>query len=74
MMPCKDSLCQVIKALVAVFALIALTCRFIVIKATFNNMFRFTKWALYAIGPAQLAYSFITLNIIDQILYILNAR
>src|SRR3989337_714414 len=69
MMACKDSVCQIVKSLMAVFTFITLTCRLFVIKASFDNMFRITKWALYSIRPAQFANSLIALNIIYQIFY-----
>jgi hypothetical protein len=67
-MSSKDGVSQIIKALVAVVALIALTGRFGVIKAALDNMLRLTRRALDAIGPAQLTNGLITLHIIDKIL------
>src|SRR5215471_2070334 len=68
MMSCKNGVCQVIKARVTIGTLIALTGRLRVIKATLNDLFGLTRWAVDAVWPAQIAYRLITLNIIDQIL------
>ena len=68
MMSSKDCVSQIIKALVAVVALIALTGRFGIIKATLDNMLRLTRRALDAIRPSQLTNGLITLHIIDKIL------
>jgi len=67
-MSCKNGVSQIIKAFVTVGTLIALTCGFRVIKAALDDLFGLTRWALDAVGPAQLADGLITLNIIDQIL------
>src|SRR5918999_2341281 len=68
MMSRKDRVSQIIKALVAVVALIALTGRFGVIKAALDHMLRLTRRALDAIRPSQLTNGLITLHIIDKIL------
>ena len=67
-MSSKNGVGQIIKAFVTVVTLIALTSRFCVIKATLADMFRLTRGALNAIGPAQLANGLITLHIVDEIL------
>src|SRR6266446_4673771 len=67
MMSSKDGVGQVIKAFVAVVALIALTGRFRVIKATLGDVFGLTRGTLHAIRPAQLTNRLITLHIIDKI-------
>ena len=64
----QNGVCQIITAFVAVGTLIALACRLGVIKATLDNLFGLTSWALDAVWPAQIADSLITLNIIDEIL------
>ena len=51
----------------AVGTLIALACRFGVIKATLDNLRGLTSWARDAIWPTQLADGLITLPIIDQL-------
>jgi hypothetical protein len=48
--------------------LIALTGRFRIITATLDDLFRLTRGAHNAVGPAQLADGLITLHIIDEIL------
>src|SRR6266568_2693866 len=68
MMSRKNGIRQIIKACMAVFTLVALTCQFRIIKATLDDLFGLTRWTLYAVWPAQLTYSLITLTIIDQIL------
>ena len=52
----------------AVGTLIALACRFGVIKATLDNLRGLTSWARDAIWPTQIADGLITLPIIDQLL------
>jgi hypothetical protein len=64
----KDGVRQIIKACVTVGTLIALTCRFRVIKAALDGPCGLTRWARDTIWPAQLADGLITLHIIDQIL------
>ena len=67
-MSSKDGVGQVIKAFGAVVALIALTGRFRVIKATLDDVFGLTRGTRDAIGPAQLTNRLITLHIIDETL------
>ena len=67
MMSSKDSVGQVIKAFVAVAALLALTGRFRVIKATLDDIFGLTRGTHDAVGPAQLADGLIALGIINEI-------
>src|SRR5262249_25546039 len=68
MMAGKDCVGQIIKALVTVVTLVALTGGFRVIKATLDDLRRLTRGARNAVGPAQLADGLITLHIIDEIL------
>jgi hypothetical protein len=68
MMSSKDGVGQVIKTFVAVVALLALTGRFRVIKATLDDVFGLTRGTRNAVGPAQLTNRLITLDIIDEIL------
>jgi hypothetical protein len=68
MMSRKNGIGQIIKAFVAVMTFIALTSRFRVIKATFDDLFRLTRGTLDAVWLSQLAYRLITLNIIDEML------
>src|SRR6266436_532471 len=68
MMARKNGVCQIIKACIAVFTFITLTCQFLLIKAALHDMFGLTRGTLYAFWPAQLTYRLITLTIIDQIL------
>ena len=63
----KNRVGQIIKAFVAVGTLIALACRFGVIKATLDNLRGLTSWAHDALWPTQLADGLITLPIIDQL-------
>ena len=67
-MSSKDGVGQVIKAFVAVVALIALTGRFRVIKATLDDVFGLSRGTHGAVGPAQLTNRLITLHIVDEIL------
>src|SRR5262252_3549056 len=67
MMSRKDGVGQVIKALGTVVALIALTGRFRVIKATPDDVFGLTRGTLNAVGPAQLTNRLITLHLVDKI-------
>src|SRR5262245_43445816 len=67
MMSSKDGVGQVIKAFVAVVALIALTGRFRVIKATPDDVFRLTRGTHNAVGPAQLTNRLITLHLVDEL-------
>jgi hypothetical protein len=64
----KNGVSQIIEACVTVATLIALTCRFRVIKAALDDLCGLTRWARDAVWPAQLADGLITLHIIDQIL------
>jgi hypothetical protein len=57
---------QIIKALVTVVTLVALTGGFRIIKAALDYMSRLTRGTLYTIGPAQLMNGLITLDIIDK--------
>jgi hypothetical protein len=59
---------QIIKALVTVVTLVALTGGFRIIKTALDYMSRLTRGTLYTIGPAQLTNGLITLDIIDKIL------
>src|SRR6266849_2469903 len=68
MMSRKNGVGQIIKACVTGGTLIALTGQFRVIKAALDDLFGLTRWTRDAVWPAQLTYSLITLNIIDQIL------
>src|SRR5215472_14773870 len=68
MMASKDGVGQVIKAFGAVVALIALTGRFRVIKATLDDVFGLTRGTRNAVGPAQLTDRLITLDIVDETL------
>jgi len=68
MMARKNGVGQIIKAFVAVVTLVALTCRFRIIKAALDDLCGLTRWTLDAVWPAQLADSLTTLHIIDQIL------
>src|SRR5713101_9930892 len=68
MMSGKDGVGQVIKALVTIVTLIALTGRFRVIKAALDHMLRLTRGTRDALGPAQLANGLIALHIIDEML------
>src|SRR2546428_7248466 len=68
MMSRKDGVGQVIKAFVAVVALIALTGRFRVITATLDGVFGLTRGTHDAAGPAQCTNRLITLHIVDKIL------
>ena len=68
MMSGKDGVGQIIKAFMAITTLIALPCRFCVITATFDDLFRRTRGARHAVWPAQIADGLITLHIIDELL------
>jgi hypothetical protein len=68
MMAGKDGVGEIIKACVTVFAFIALTGEFGVIKAALDDLFRLTRRAVNTVWPAQVADGLITLNIIDQLL------
>src|SRR5215813_10706100 len=64
----KQGVGQIIKASVTVVTRIALTGGFRVIKATLDDLYRLTRGARHAVGPAQLADHLITLHIIDEML------
>jgi hypothetical protein len=64
----KNGVGQIIKAGIAVVALIALTCRFRVIKAALDDLGGLTRWTRHAVWPAQLADGLIALHIIDETL------
>jgi hypothetical protein len=64
----KDGVGQSVKTLVTAVTLVALTGGFRVITATLDDLFRLTRGARNAMGPAQLADGPITLHIIDEIL------
>jgi hypothetical protein len=68
MMASKNGVGQIIKALVTVVTLVALTGGFCVIKATLDDLCRLTRGIRNAVGPAQLADGPITLHIIDEML------
>ena len=68
MMSGKNSIRQIIKALVTIRTLITLTGGFGVVKATLHGLCGLTRWARDAVCPPQLTYGLITLHIIDQIL------
>src|SRR5262249_43795117 len=68
MMASKNSVGQIIKALVTVVTLIALPGGFRVIKATLDDLCRLTRGARNAVWPSQLADGLITLPLIDQLL------
>ena len=63
-MSSKDGVGQIIKALVTVVTLVALTGGFRVIKAALDDLCGLTRWALDAVWPSQLAHCPITLDII----------
>src|SRR5712691_8620735 len=70
MMSSKNGVGQIIKALVTVVTLIALTGQCRVIKAALHDLLGLTRGTRDAVWPAQCAYGLITLHIIDQILNI----
>jgi hypothetical protein len=67
MMSRKNGVGQIIKACVTSGTLLALTGQFRIIKAALDDLFGPTRGTLYAVWPAQLADSLITLTIINQI-------
>jgi hypothetical protein len=67
MMAGKDGVGQIIKACVTVATLIALTCRFRVIKTALDNLFGLTRGAGDTVWPASCADRLITRHLIDQI-------
>jgi len=66
MMAGKDGVGQIIKGLVTVVTRIALTGGLRVITAMRDAMWRLTRGARNAVGPAQLAEGPITLPILDK--------
>ena len=68
MMAGKDGVGQIIKALVTVVTLVALTDGFSVIKATLDDVFGLTRGAGDAVWPASCADRLIAPHLIDQIL------
>src|SRR4029453_8910963 len=68
MMTRKNGVGQIIKADIAVVALIALACRFRVIEAALDDLGRLTRWTRHAVGPAQLTDGLIALHIINETL------
>src|SRR5262249_18176747 len=68
MMSRKDSVSQIIKALVTVVTLVALTGGFRVITATLDDVFGLTRGAGDAVWPASCADRLIAPHLIDQIL------
>ena len=64
----KNGVGHIIKTFVTVGTLIALACRFGVIKATLDNQWGLTGWALDGIWPAQIADGLIARHIINQLL------
>src|SRR5215471_5087900 len=67
MMARKNGVGQIIEAGLAIVALIALTCRFRVIKAALDDLGGLTRWTRNAVWPAQLADGLIALHIINEI-------
>ena len=67
-MASKNGVGQIIKALVTVVTLVALTGWLCIIKATLDDLFGCTRGARDSVWPAQLAYRLIALHLIDQIL------
>ena len=68
MMSRKHGVCQIIKACIAVFTRLTLTCQFLIIKAALPDVFGLTRGTLYACWPAQLTYRLIALPLIDPML------
>ena len=68
MMSSKDGVGQIIKALVTVVTLVALTGGFRVIKAALDDVLGLTRGAGDTVWPAYVAYRLITLHLIDEIL------
>jgi hypothetical protein len=67
MMSRKNRVGQIVKSCLTVVALIALTGRLCVIKATLDDLLRLARGACDAVWPAQLADGLIALYIINQI-------
>src|ERR671932_571870 len=68
MMSSKDGVGQIIKALVTVVTLVALTGGFRVIKAALDDVLGLTRGTGDTVWPAYVAYRLITLHLIDEIL------
>ena len=68
MMSCKNGVGQIIKAGIAVVALIVLACRVRVVEATLDDLGGLTLWTRHAVWPAQLADGLIALHIINETL------
>ena len=68
MMSRKNGVGHIIKTFVTVGTLIALACRFGVIKAALDNLCGLTSWALDAVWPTQIADGLLALHISNQIL------
>src|SRR5215475_2495267 len=68
MMARKHGVGQIIKACIAVVALITLACRFRVIEAALDDLGGLTRGTRHAVGPAQLADGLIALHIINKTL------
>src|SRR4029453_4261893 len=64
----KNGVGQIIKAGIAVVALIALACRFCVIEAALDDLGGLTRRTCNAVWPAQLADGLIALHIINETL------
>src|SRR5262245_37672285 len=67
MMSSKDGIGQIIKALVTVVTLVALTGGFRVIKAALDDVLGLTRGAGDTVWPAYVAYRLITLHLIDEL-------
>jgi hypothetical protein len=68
MMSCKNGVGQIIKAGIAVVALLALAGRFRVVEAALDDLGGLTRWTRNAVWPAQLADGLIALHIINETL------
>src|SRR5262249_663634 len=68
MMARKNGVGQIIKAGIAVVALIALACRFRVIEAALDDLGGLTRWTRNTVWPAQLTDGLIALHIINETL------
>src|SRR5215467_12261012 len=67
MMSSKDGVGHIIKALVTVVTLVALTGGFRVIKAALDDVLGLTRGAGDTVWPAYVAYRLITLHLIDEL-------
>ena len=65
MMASKNGVGHIIKACETVVTLVALTNWLRVIKATLDDLLRFTRGALNSVWPTQLADCLIALHIIE---------